>query len=320
MSPLLAVKDLSLGFATSRGVVHALRNVSIEIPRGRIVGLVGESGSGKSTLALAILRLLAPNLAHLTGRIEFEGVDLLTLAPARMQAIRGRRIAMIFQDPMTSLNPVFTVETQLIDVMRAQGRQASRREMRERAVEMLHRVGISDPSRRIRAYPHHLSGGMRQRIMIAMALLAEPALLIADEPTTSLDVTIEAQIMRLFEDIRGVFEGSILFVSHSLGLVSALCDEVFAMYAGTVVETGSARDFFRAARHPYTRALIDCEIEDAPAAGRRLKSIPGEVPDLLTVPPGCIFADRCARAIAECRQDRPALRDLGGQRAACIRA
>jgi peptide/nickel transport system ATP-binding protein len=254
--PLLRIADLSVSFAGAQGIVHALSRVNLEVERGRIVGIVGESGSGKSTLALALLRLLPANAVACTGRILLEGTDLMALSEGRMRGVRGRRISMIFQDPMSSLNPVFTIETQLIDAQRASRPGLSTRQMRDRAVEMLAKVGIPDPQARLRAYPHQLSGGMRQRTMIAMALLTEPAILVADEATTALDVTIEAQIVALIRTLRSEYAGSILFISHSLGLVAELCDEVVVMYAGTIVESGPAASVFSRPEHPYTRALL----------------------------------------------------------------
>jgi peptide/nickel transport system ATP-binding protein len=321
MSTLVAIDRLSVEFATGGGTLHALRDVTLDIPAGRIVGIVGESGSGKSTLALALLRLLPRNLTRLSGSIRFAGQDLVALPEAAMRALRGTKIAMIFQDPMTALNPVFTIGTQLVDAQRARRPDAPTRALRERAAAMLAKVGIADAASRLDSYPHQFSGGMRQRIMIAMALLAEPDLLIADEPTTALDVTIEAQIVRLLEVLREEFRGTILFISHSLGLVSSLCDDVVVMYAGTVVETAPARSLFRAPRHPYTQALLACEVEGDARETAQLRSIPGTVPSLVEVPPGCIFAPRCERRIAGCLDGVPALRPCAPeQRAACIRA
>jgi peptide/nickel transport system ATP-binding protein len=319
VTPLVEIRDLSVSFATTRGEVRVLRDVSIDIGRGRIVGIVGESGSGKSTLALALLRLLPANLSRLEGAIRFDGEDLLALPEPRLRRLRGSRIAMIFQDPMTSLNPVFTIETQMVDVQRAKNPGLGRRAMRKRALDMMAMVGIADGARRIGDYPHQFSGGMRQRIMIAMALLAEPDLLIADEPTTALDVTIEAQIIRLLENLRRELGVSIVFISHSLGLVSELCDDVVVMYAGAVAEQAPATDLFAAPCHPYTRALLACEMSTREEGDERLVAIPGEVPDLVTVPPGCVFAGRCLESEAACLLAPPGLRPCGGSHeAACI--
>jgi len=280
---------------------------------------VGESGSGKSTLATAVLRLMPGNLSRMSGQMMFDGTDLLTMTPAQMQALRGARISMIFQDPMSALNPVFSIGTLMTDVQRAKTPGASRAQMRARAAAMLDKVGIPDAARRLADYPHQFSGGMRQRIMIAMALLTEPDLLIADEPTTALDVTIEAQIVRLLEGLRDDTGVSILFISHSLGLVAELCDQVVVLYAGTVVETGPADALFANPGHPYTQALLACEVSTRDQSNARLVAIPGEVPDLTQVPPGCIFARRCAHVMAECRVQSPDLRMVGpGHRAACL--
>ncbi len=320
-SPLLEVRNLDLDYATARGTAQVLRQVNLTIPRNRIVGVVGESGSGKSTLASVIMRLLPPNLSRLSGEVRLDGTDLLRLDPAGMARVRGNKVAMIFQDPMTALNPVFTIETQMVDIQRGKFPGRSKRELRDRALEMMAKVGIPDPVRRIAAYPHQFSGGMRQRIMIAMALLVEPDLLIADEPTTALDVTIEAQIIRLLEQIRENFSGSILFISHSLGVISTLCDEVVVMYAGSVVEQASSRDLFLSPRHPYTRALLSCEIGEEDGEDTALRSIPGNVPDLFDLEPACIFASRCGQAEPRCRQAVPPLRELApSHRAACVLA
>jgi oligopeptide/dipeptide ABC transporter ATP-binding protein len=314
--PLLRIEDLSVSFAGAQGIVHALSQVTLDIQRGRIIGIVGESGSGKSTLALALLRLLPGNLLDCSGRILLEGTDLLKLSQAQMHGVRGRRIAMIFQDPMSSLNPVFTVETQLIDAQRASRPGLSTSEMRQRAVEMLAKVGIPDPPARLRAYPHQLSGGMRQRAMIAMALLTEPAILIADEATTALDVTIEAQIVALIRALRSDYAGTILFISHSLGLVAELCDEVVVMYAGTVVESGPSAAVFANPQHPYTRALLECEL-DLQDGADQFVSIPGEVPSLIDPPSGCIFAPRCRSRFDRCLTAPPLIERVSGHRAAC---
>jgi peptide/nickel transport system ATP-binding protein len=316
---LLSVRDLNVSFATARGEAKVLRGVSLDMARGQIVGVVGESGSGKSTLATALLRLMPGNLSRMTGSVKLDGMDLLTLPPAQMRALRGARISMIFQDPMSALNPVFSIRTLMTDVQRAKTPGASRAQMHARAVAMLEKVGIPDAAQRITDYPHQFSGGMRQRIMIAMALLTEPDLLIADEATTALDVTIEAQIVRLLEALREDTGVSILFISHSLGLVAELCDQVVVMYAGTVVESGPAAALFARPAHPYTQALLACEQSTRDQSEAKLVVIPGEVPDLTTVPQGCIFAGRCACVMSECLVHVPALRAAGpGHRAACL--
>ena len=318
MTALLSVRSLDVSFSGPRGPVRVLRGVSLEVEPGRIVGVVGESGSGKSTLALAVLGLLPANLAGVSGRVALEGRDVLTLSPSDLRQMRGSRVSMVFQDPMTSLNPVFSVETQMIDVQRAKNPRARRRALRARAVEMLDTVGIPDAARRIGEFPHQFSGGMRQRIMIAMALLTEPRLLIADEPTTALDVTIEAQIVGLLQRLRADLGVSILFISHGLALVSEICDDLVVMYAGTVAEAGPAGAIFADPAHPYTRALLACEASVAGPGSGRLVSIPGRVADLVDLPPGCIFADRCPQVMAVCREVDPGLRAVDGPHvAAC---
>jgi oligopeptide/dipeptide ABC transporter ATP-binding protein len=314
---VLEVRDLSVDFLTPRGRVRALRNASLAVPRNRIVGIVGESGSGKTTLILAALALLPANAEVMGGEVIFAGSDVLKLSRAALQDLRGRRIAIVFQDPMTSLNPVLSIATQMIDIQYRE-RGVGARQKRERAIEMLARVGIPDPAARIDDYPHQFSGGMRQRIAIAMALLTNPDLLIADEPTTALDVTLEAQIIHLLRELKESFQGSILFVSHNLGLIAELCDHVVVMYAGEVIEEGTVFDLFHRPRHPYTQALLVCDPARPAAAGRELATIPGDVPDLMRLAPGCVFAPRCARAFERCRRTAPAWTAQGeGHRARC---
>ncbi|MEO7938032.1 MAG: ABC transporter ATP-binding protein [Burkholderiaceae bacterium] len=319
-SPLVQVRNLRMEASTPRGTAHILRGVSLDIGRGRILGVVGESGSGKSSLAGCLMQLLPTNLTRLDGSIAFDGTELLGLDAAAMAQWRGQRIAMIFQDPMTALNPLFTVGTHLVDVLRRRYPDLGRGQALERARAALEQVGIADAALRLRAYPHELSGGMRQRVMIAMALLVEPDLLLADEPTTALDATVEAQIVDLLDQLRRKFAGAIVFISHHLGLVAQLCDDICVMYGGTVVESGLVADVLAAPRHPYTRALLACEI-DSDEQGGRLVSIPGEVQDPVTPHVACVFAPRCSYAQDRCRASVPALRDLGGGRmVACVRA
>ncbi|MEP6657740.1 MAG: ABC transporter ATP-binding protein [Betaproteobacteria bacterium] len=317
--PLVSIRNLVLEASTTRGTAHILRGIDLEVGRGRILGVVGESGSGKSSLAACLLRLLPSNLTRLGGEIVFDGVDLIALDEAAMNAYRGRRIAMIFQDPMTALNPLFTIGTHLVDVLRRRHPGVSREDAMARASLALQSVGIADAPLRLRSYPHQLSGGMRQRVMIAMALLVEPDLLLADECTTALDATVEAQIVALLEGLRRGFDGSIVFISHHLGLVAQLCDDLCVMYAGTIVETGPVADVLAQPRHPYTRALLACELDDH-ARGGRLVSIPGEIPDPAAAHVACVFAPRCAHALDVCRESIPLLRHAGpGRRAACVR-
>ncbi|EKV31858.1 Oligopeptide transport ATP-binding protein OppD [Caenispirillum salinarum AK4] len=304
-APLLDVRHLSLDFTSPRGRIHALRDISMTVPRGRIVGVVGESGSGKSTLAYAVIRLLAENARVVGGEIVMDGRDLLTLSPREMRGIRGRRMSMIFQDPMTSLNRVMSIGQQMIDIQYRD--PISKAEKRKRAVEALRRVGIPDPEDRVNGYPHQFSGGMRQRICIAMAMMVEPALLLADEPTTALDATTEVQIIGLLERLQAEIGCSILFVSHHLGTVAELCHDVVVLYAGEVVEQGSVRDIFHNPGHPYTQALLDCDPGRIKEKTRRLPTIPGVVPSLVgdQVPTGCIFKTRCPHAFDRCDHEVP---------------
>jgi oligopeptide/dipeptide ABC transporter ATP-binding protein len=313
---VLEIRDLSVDFLTPRGRVHALRHASLAVPKNRIVGVVGESGSGKTTLILAALALLPANAAVEGGEVIFDGRSMLNLPASELQALRGRRLAAVFQDPMSSLNPVLSIGTQMIDIQYRE--PMAMREKRARAIAMLRRVGIPDPEARIDDYPHQLSGGMRQRVAIAMALLAGPDLLIADEPTTALDVTLEAQIIHLLRELKRSFAGSILFVSHNLGLVAELCDQVVVMYAGEVVEEADVFDLFRRPAHPYTQALLECDPAGGTATGPALATIPGEVPDLLAPAPGCVFAPRCRQAFERCRRISPGWTRVGdGHRARC---
>ncbi|RUU25083.1 ABC transporter ATP-binding protein [Mesorhizobium sp. M6A.T.Ce.TU.016.01.1.1] len=301
--PLLEIRGLHLDFGTPRGHVHALRNVSLDVPAGQVVGIVGESGSGKSTLAYTVMGLLSDNAEVTSGAILFEGRDLLSMPTSARQSLLGDRLSMIFQDPMTALNPVRTIESQMIDIQHHE--QSGRSEKRARAIEMLHRVGIADPQSRIGAYPHHFSGGMRQRICIAMALLVKPALLIADEPTTALDATLEVQIIHLLKELQKEIGCSILFVSHHLGAVAELCDRVAVMYGGEVVEVGAVREIFHNPAHPYTRALLECDPGRIRQRTRTLPTIPGEVPSLLGNRKGCIFRARCSQAFDRCLHEDP---------------
>jgi len=304
MDRVLAIHDLSVDFLTPRGPVHALRGVSLAVPRGSIVGIVGESGSGKSTLALAAMGLLPPNVSAPRGRILFNGADILAMSPSELRDARGRRISMVFQDPMASLNPVLSIGTQMVDIQYRTRIGAA--EQRRRAAAMLRRVGIPDPEQRLDRYPHEFSGGMCQRIAIAMALLNAPELLIADEPTTALDVTMEAQIIHLLRELRRELKGSILFISHNLGLIAELCDYVVILYAGEVVEQGTVREIFHGPRHPYTEALLVCDPARLERVHRELPTIRGEVPNLLEAPRACVFTSRCPKVFERCRRERPA--------------
>jgi len=316
---LVRIEDLVLEARTARGTARILRGVDLEIGRGRILGLVGESGSGKSSLALALLRLLPGNTSRIAGRIELDGTELLELDETDMRALRGTRVAMIFQDPMTALNPLFTIGTQLLDVARRREPGLSRREGLARAEAGLRRVAMPDPAFRLGQYPHELSGGMRQRVMIAMALLAQPVLLIADEPTTALDATIEAQIVALIAELRAGLGASVLFVTHQLGLVAELCDDIAVLYGGTVVETGTVADVLGRPRHPYTAALLGCEIQPGASEEAPLATIPGDVPDPTREVEGCVFASRCVHRAEICRLPAPLRQSGPGRASACHR-
>ena len=300
---VLDIRNLSLSFDSRGNPVQALRGISIAVPKGEIVGIVGESGSGKSTLSLAVMRLLAENARITSGELLFGGRDLLQLAETAMRDLRGNRIAMVFQDPMTSLNPVRSIGQQMLDIQhRGNGSTAEKRRMASAA---LTRVGIPDAAQQLDNYPFQFSGGMRQRIAIAMGLLQRPELLIADEVTTALDVTLESQILYLLREIRDEIGCSIMFISHNLGAVAEICDRVVVLYAGEVVEQGPIGDIFDQPQHPYTRALIACDPARIRQATRELPVIAGDVPNLRTPPQGCIFAPRCSEAIDRCRNERP---------------
>jgi oligopeptide/dipeptide ABC transporter ATP-binding protein len=315
---LLEVQDLALGFPLDGRLVRALDGVSFALDRGRVLGLVGESGSGKTMTALCLMRLLPPAARILGGRVLFDGRDLLALPEREMRAVRGAGLAMIFQEPMTALNPVLTVGRQIAEAV-ALHRALGRRAAWERAVALLGEVGFPDPERRARDYPHQLSGGMRQRAMIAMAISCEPKVLIADEPTTALDVTIQAEILDLLAALRARHGMALLLITHDLGVVAEHADEVAIMYAGRIVEHAATAEVFDHALHPYTQALL----RSMPALGRRrerLEAIPGQVPDLGRLPSGCAFRDRCPRAVAACSVAPPVLEEkAAGHRVACIR-
>ena len=313
---VLEVRDLTVGYRTPRGRVRALRNVNLDIPRGKVVGIVGESGCGKSTLLGAIIGLLDANAEVESGSIRFDGRDLLRLPEKDMRALRGDRVSMIFQDPMTTLNPVLSIGTQMTDIQYRS--KAGAADKRKRSAAMLERVGISDAANRLANFPHQFSGGMRQRIAIAMALQSEPDLLIADEPTTALDATLEVQILHRLRELQQSLQCSILFISHHLGVIAELCDEVSVMYAGEVVEQGSVRDIFHNAQHPYARKLLECDPARIAEKTANLPTIPGDIPDLVALPAGCIFRARCEQARARCASEVPARHRVGpGHSAAC---
>ena len=354
-APLLEIRDLQTHFFTDDGVVRAVDGVSLTIEPGKTLAVVGESGSGKSVTALSVLRLVASPPGRIVGgSIRFRGRDLLSLSEPEMRAVRGRDISMIFQEPMTSLNPVYTCGQQIMEVLELH-LKADRASARAASIEMLKKVGIPSPEQRVDEYPHQMSGGMRQRVMIAMALACRPALLIADEPTTALDVTIQAQILELLRSLQRELEMSVMLITHDLGVVAETADQVAVMYAGQVVEATGVRELFHATRHPYTAGLLASlprlrtgaaagttgagaagRTTDAGAVGRttdagavegrdgpkeRLRVIPGQVPDPSRFPSGCRFHPRCPLAVERCRTEPPALRDVGGGHLArCHRA
>ena len=315
--PLLDVRDLSVAFRNGASETLAVDRVSFAIGRGECVALVGESGSGKSVSALSVLKLLPyPTASHPSGAIRFKGRDLLTLPENEMRAIRGNDISIIFQEPMTSLNPLHTIEAQIGEVLQLHNglRGAA---ARARIIELLTQVGIPEPETRLGSYPHQLSGGQRQRVMIAMALANEPELLIADEPTTALDVTVQAEILGILRSIVRHAGTSVVLVTHDLGVVAETCDDVLVMYAGRVVEHAPVRELFANPRHPYTRALLACLPRVADGPRERLDAIPGQPPNPLALPPGCAFSPRCPRATGACAE-RPDLRVVGaGHQVAC---
>ncbi|PIJ49403.1 peptide ABC transporter ATP-binding protein [Erwinia sp. OLTSP20] len=312
---LLDIDDLSVTYASPDGPLKALRNISLTLDKGEVLGLVGESGSGKSTLVSALLTLL-PDNATTHGQLRWHGNDLLALPAHARRQLRGNGIATVSQDPFTALNPVLTIGKQLVAFQHHQA--ASRREKQARAIAMLARVGISDPAGRMKQYPHELSGGIRQRIAIAAALLTRPELLIADEPTTALDATTEMQVVELLKDSRRLVDGAMIFVTHDLHLLATLCDKVAVMYAGELIETGPCREVFASPSHPYTRALLACDPARIDTPTRELPFIAGSVPVPGMARRGCPFQPRCAEAFAPCeRENPPAVLLAGGGRMVC---
>jgi peptide/nickel transport system ATP-binding protein len=296
---LLEIRDLHVSFRTENGVVRAVDGLSLTVDVDDVVGIVGESGSGKTVSMMAVMRLIRDPNAVVTGEVWLRGRNLMQLPAREMRKVRGGEIAMVFQDPMTALTPVYTVGWQIAEQLRAHERM-SRRTARQRSIELLAEVGIPNPDRRVNQYPHEFSGGMRQRVMIAMALSCNPALLIADEPTTALDVTIQAQILELMKRLRRDHGSSILIITHDMGVVSDLAERVIVMYAGGVVEEGTKEAVFRDPQHPYTWGLLDSIPRVSRTRSRRLAVIPGQPPSLLAPPPGCRFAPRCAYRFDAC--------------------
>ena len=316
METILRVENLQISYRTRFGTLPAIRNVSFEVKQKEIVGIVGESGCGKSTVAASVLRLLPPNGLITGGHIWFKGKDLSKATEDQMRELRGLDTSMIFQDPMTSLNPVFTIESQMVDALEAHNKQLERNEIRQRAIHMLDRVGIPDASERIKCYPHEFSGGMRQRVMIAIALLANPSFLVADEPTSALDVTLEAQILDLICGLREEFGTGILYISHDLGVMAQLCDRIIIMYAGNIVESGDVYEIFDSPKHPYTQALLNSH-PSRKSKNARLTTIPGQVPSLRDLPRGCKFAPRCHMVKPVCHSTEPLFMQAGAQKVLC---
>jgi oligopeptide/dipeptide ABC transporter ATP-binding protein len=314
---VLRVEGLKTHFKTQDGSVKAVDGIDFHVNESRTLGIVGESGCGKSVTSLSIMRLLPRNGRNIAGRILLEGRDLLKLPEDEMRALRGNDISMIFQEPMTSLNPVFACGEQVAEAIR-QHKKVNDREAKERTVELFKLVGIPGPERRVKDYPHELSGGMRQRVMIAMALSCDPTLLIADEPTTALDVTIQAQILELLRGIQEQKKMAIMLITHDLGVIAEMAQDVVVMYAGKVVERGTVEQIFEKPRHPYTQGLL-ASIPGSGTKGKRLNVIKGTVPHPFNLPPGCLFAPRCPHAFEKCPTAFPALMDQGeGHTAACF--
>jgi oligopeptide/dipeptide ABC transporter ATP-binding protein len=312
---LLKIDNLRIGFQLGVGTGVAVRGISLAIRRGEAVGLVGESGSGKSVTALSVMGLLPRSARVLCGKIQFQGTDLLALSEQQLRRVRGKEISMIFQDPLVSLNPVFTIGQQLVDIIRTH-QDVDGTAARARAIEALSMVGISSPAARLTAYPHEFSGGMRQRALIAMAIACRPQLLIADEPTTALDVTVQAQVVSLLSRLRSELGLAILFITHNLDLMAELCDRVAVMYAGTIVEEASVEDLFTTPLHPYTNALMRC-IPRLSEETVELESIEGNPPAIESTLAGCPFQPRCPRALDICSRQSPSEQALGGHRVSC---
>ena len=313
---MLKVRDLSVAFRTEQGLVQAVDHVSFDVGEGELLGVVGESGSGKTVSLLAVMGLITDPNAVITGSIAYRGRELVGLKPRAMRELRGKEIAMIFQDPMTALTPVYTVGWQIAEQVLAH-QKMSKQAAWQRALDLLAEVNIPNPAEAAHRYPHQLSGGMRQRVVIAMALSCNPALLVADEPTTALDVTVQAQILDLLHKLRRNHGSAIVFITHDMGVMAEIADRMLVMYAGRVVERGRKEELFQAPMHPYTRALLDSIPPLTGEKPRRLKAIPGTPPNLLNRPPGCAFAPRCAQRFEMCTAE-PAL-GSGPRAAACFR-
>lgn len=310
MGKLLEVKNLETSFKTNVGEVHSVRGVSFHLDQGEALGIVGESGCGKSVTMMSIMRLIDSNGRIVNGEIVFDGKDISKIKDSEMNSIRGNDIGMIFQDPMTSLNPVFTIGDQLMEPL-LKHKGMSKEEARKEAIEMLGLVGIPSPEKRMKQYPHEFSGGMRQRAMIAMSLICKPKLIIADEPTTALDVTIQAQILDLMKDLKNKLNTSIILITHDLGVVADLCSRINVMYGGIIVETGTTEDIFYRGKHPYTWGLLGSVPNPKEITKEKLKPIEGQPPDLLNPPVGCPFAARCDYAMKICIEKQPPQFEVG---------
>lgn len=313
---ILKVEDLRVVFHTKYGHATAVSDVSFELKKGEKLGLVGESGSGKSVTAKSIIRLMPSPPTETTGHVFFDGTDLLALPAKKMEKYRGNRISMIFQEPMVSLNPLYTIGNQMGEVLRCHEKQLSRAEIRARVIDMLRKVDIPSPETRLKQYPFELSGGMRQRVMIAMSLLCNPEVLIADEPTTALDVTIQAQILDLINKLNTDYGTSVILITHDLGVVAETVDTVAVMYSGNIVEKAPVKEFFKAPRHPYSIGLLN-SIPGAKEDGEELSVIPGTVPSIYDIPKGCSFNNRCAYADERCRSEKPRLEGDDNHQVAC---
>lgn len=313
---LLAVSNLEVSFASRDGVVHAVNDLSFELAPNQTLGIVGESGSGKSQTALAIMGLLAPN-ATVQGAIRFEGRELLGMPSSELNRVRGSQIGMIFQDPMTSLNPYLTIGAQMTEALR-QHRGMTQAEALRECLQMLDAVRISDASRRLSQYPHEISGGQRQRVMIAMTLLCRPQLLIADEPTTALDVTVQAQILKLLNELRHNFKLAVILITHDFGVVAEFCDQTLVMYAGQMMESGPTQQLLTLPTHPYTRGLLDSRPGLDMPVQESLGGIPGQPPDPIHLGPGCPFEPRCGQRLPECSGSRPLVETYGAVRRSCF--
>ncbi|MGL5616745.1 MAG: ABC transporter ATP-binding protein [Sarcina sp.] len=316
MENLLEVKNLETSFHTHVGEVKSVRGVSFELNKGEAIGVVGESGCGKSVTMMSVMRLLSGNGEIKNGEVLFEGQDLAKLSEREMEKIRGNEIAMIFQDPMTSLNPVLKIGDQLTEHL-IKHKKVSKKQAIEKAVDMLELVGISSPEKRVKQYPHEFSGGMRQRVMIAMSLMCDPKLIIADEPTTALDVTIQAQILDIMKDLKEKLNTSIILITHDLGVVADLCTRINVMYGGKIIEKGSVDDIFYNSKHPYTWGLLKSVPNPKSEIKEKLKPIEGQPPDLLKPPVGCPFTDRCDYAMKVCKEKMPPYFGVEKHKTAC---